>query len=111
MTEIMYDDIKVGPYRYRIKRMPREDAATSDAWGLHYEGQEVIVISGDQSDRKMFVTIFHELLHAVAEVAGLREGTPIELEEFITRMDSGIVGLYVENPSFFESLRRAWNER
>lgn len=89
------DRMKIGPLEYRIVETPKlmsEDGERSLFGEAAYQAQE-LRLEADMSPIRKRIVLWHEALHAIAEVRG------IELtEEMIGALGTALYELVADNP-------------
>lgn len=88
------ESVVVGPYRYtvRIEDTPFvDDQGTGVLCGQHNPNEGLIRVLRGSADR-MFVTLWHEMLHAIDDVAGTELS-----EDEINRLAPVLVGALFAN--------------
>ena len=93
----MIDVIRIGPIDYRVVKVER---LMSDS-GRHLSGQIdymncVIHVDPAMSERKLPVTLWHEIVHGILGAADIDLGS--SEEEIVSILSSGIVQVLRDNP-------------
>jgi hypothetical protein len=91
--------VEVGPHRYRIS-CPNHDLEGDDCSGRTQNLQLVIQVRNDRPHTAVADTLLHELLHAVAHVAGFVQSADETetLEDVISRLSSPLLDTLRRNP-------------
>jgi hypothetical protein len=91
------NEVVIGPYRYRIAFVPKllSDNEVRLAGQIEYSTC-TISISPEAVEQKQIVTLFHEILHGIANVHGFETFNGNEAD--VDRLAHGLVALLQDNP-------------
>jgi hypothetical protein len=95
--------IKVGPFPFRVVRKP-DKIADGEKVGDTSIARSRIRYAADQSMMQKRATLLHEVLHAVAHTAAIDDEEKLTQEEWIGRIESGLLGVLRENPDLVKFL-------
>lgn len=88
------DSVQIGPHRYAIRREKRmTDEHGNERWGECRHAQHEIAVLRDAPPSQATETLFHEILHAIANTYFI-----VLNEEDVHRMSVGIVDTLKRNP-------------
>lgn len=96
--------IRVGPYVFRVVRK-RTSIADGEKVGDTNIARGRIRYSSDQSPMQERATLLHEVLHAVAHSAAITDEVELTQEQWIGRIETGLLGVLRDNPKFVEWLQ------
>jgi hypothetical protein len=86
--------IKVGPFTYRVEV---DDAKVPDSmYGVCDKSEQRISLHKDQSKQRLRLSLLHEVLHALCDLANL-DDDPVE-ERIVTQLSPVLLAVLLENP-------------
>ena len=95
--------LKIGVHNYNIL-FPHTFEEREDCKGLHDSAQHRIWIAGKCDQHSAWVTLFHEVLHAVDEIAGHNHLAQLEentsTQHYVDALAEGIYQFLVDNDLF-----------
>lgn len=91
--------IKVGHLKYDVIA-----DHVADAWGVTYHETSQIRISPALSLEEYKGTLFHEVIHACCNFAGLQDDEKFSEEEWISRTSNTLLLVLKENPDLRKAL-------
>jgi hypothetical protein len=86
--------IKVGPFFYEVEV---DDAKVPNSlYGVCDKSEQKISLHTDQSDQRLRLSLLHEVLHALCDLANL-DDDPVE-ERIVTQLSPVLLAVLLENP-------------
>lgn len=95
--------IHVGPYAFRVVRR-RTSIADGEKVGDTNIALARIRYSSAQSPMQERATLLHEVLHAIAHTAAINDDDELKQEEWISRIEAGLLGVLRDNHELVEWL-------
>jgi hypothetical protein len=89
--------VRVGPYVFRVVRKPGMTIADEKVGDSSVSLSRIRYADGP-SPMQIRATILHEVLHAVALTAAITSEDKLAQEEWISRIESGLLGVIRDNP-------------
>ena len=87
--------IRIGGIDYRVEYVPGLHEDGAKLTGCISHNHTLIQIEADQAAPSMMQTLFHEILHAILEQAGQREGVS---HKALAALAYGLVGVLRDSP-------------
>lgn len=105
MAKLSVSKVKVGPYVYDVEYIPElKDEVNLDEkiYGNHHHGKLTIRIEGLDNKQVQVATMWHELMHAMFDLAGVQLGQAAE-ESVCTSLSPIIVQIIKDNPKLLKA--------
>ena len=110
MVRIGYKDVKIRYVRPDYKKWEM-----TDCFGEYDYRQNIIQVQHDLCGQEIANTLFHEIMHAAVQVAGLnQEKAPLEKPEFeeavVNQLTNVMMGVFRDNPWMIDMLKNNLEE-
>lgn len=93
---LLPEKVRIGPFDYNVQSMPERESRDLHLSG-HYSGRTLLIrVDREQADQVVIETLFHEVDHAIFDLAGVDDKTPVE--DIITRTSPLRLAVYRDNP-------------
>lgn len=96
--------LKIGPAVYKVLIRPAEseELDNGQSAGVVLPDQQTIIINRDCAEAKRFVTLLHEVLHAILAPHSVRNE-----ERLVSLLEEPLALFIADNPTFCQKLREA----
>lgn len=95
-------NIQVGPISYKV--IEDGTCANNDEFGATYHDRSEIHLATTLSEYQRRSTLLHEVLHAVASIAGIGTDEKLTEEQFIGRIEATLLDTLGRNPHLLQEL-------
>lgn len=98
--------VQIGSMKYKIQLMSQEMQQMSEAHGLCDTTQLTIYINPNQSDKKKWSTLWHEVLHGQFEEAPIQLKDGDHEEMLVSHLERIQCLVFRDNPTFIRNLTK-----
>ena len=102
--------LRIGPTDYMVNPLQKEVVREARIEGLCIPNKCEMFYDPELSDRRIYSTILHEIVHALLYEQGHQMNS--DEEEMVARhLEPGLVGLIRDNPTFIRNCIKVFREK